>query len=112
MDEDDKDLDPGGGGPEVIRAFIQSGRAGGVNFWGRDVGPDPPDVAGPEHISAHCRSTDHQEAAKAVGGGGWGISSAGSSDGGSGLRRYWGLRHEEVEYDCAIYCNATDSGPL
>ena len=46
--------------------------------------------------------------------GGWdlGISSYAGSNGGSGLRGDWGLRHEEAEYSRAINCNATNSGSL
>ena len=46
--------------------------------------------------------------------GGWelGLSSYGGSNGGSGLRGDWGLRHEEAEYSRAINCNATNSGSL
>ena len=40
------------------------------------------------------------------------ISSAGGSNGGNRLRRYWGLRHEEEEYGCTIYFDATNSRPL
>ena len=43
MGADDEDIETGSGGPEGIGAFLQSGRAGGVGFWGRDVGPDPQD---------------------------------------------------------------------
>ena len=45
-------LDPGGGIPEGIVAYLQISCGGGVNFWVRDVGPDPPDGAGPENLSA------------------------------------------------------------
>ena len=46
--------------------------------------------------------------------GGWelGLSSADGSNDGSRLRGDQDLRHEEVEYGCAVYCDATDSGPL
>ena len=64
---DDKDLEPRGGGPEGIGEFLQSGCAGGVDFRGRDMGPDPPDGAGPEQISAQGRATAHQEAAEKTG---------------------------------------------
>ena len=38
---DDENLDPGGGENEGIRAFLQSGRVGGVAFQVRDVVPYP-----------------------------------------------------------------------
>ena len=69
MGTDVEVIDPGGGGPECIGGFIQSGRAGGVAFWGRDMGLDPPDGVGPEKISAQGRATAHREASEAVGGG-------------------------------------------
>ena len=40
------------------------------------------------------------------------ISSSGGSDRGSGLQGDWGLHHKEAEYGCAIYCDATDYGPM
>ena len=36
---------------KVLGHFFQSGSAGGVGFLGRDVGPEPPDGAGPDKIS-------------------------------------------------------------
>ena len=41
-----------------------------------------------------------------------GISSAGGSNVGGGLQLDWVLYHEDAEYGRAIYCNATDYGPL
>ena len=58
-----------GGGPEGLGIILQSSHAGGIYFWGRDVGPDSPDGVGPEHISSHCRATAHQDASKSEGGG-------------------------------------------
>ena len=65
--------------------FIQSGRAGGVDFRGRDVGPDPLYGAGPEQLSEQGRAADHREATKSAGGGELKISSAGSGNRGSGI---------------------------
>ena len=100
---DVKDFDPGGGGPEGIGALLQSSSAGGVDFRSRDVGPDPPDGAVPGQLSAQGRAAAHREAAESAGVGELGISSAGGGNGGSGIRRYRGLCHEEAEYGCAIY---------
>ena len=50
LDADDDDLEPGGDGTEGIGEFLQSGRAGGVAFQGRDMGPDPPDKAAPGQL--------------------------------------------------------------
>ena len=52
-------------------------------FQGRDVGPDPPDGAGPDKISAQGRATDYHEESEAEGRGELGISHAGGSNGGS-----------------------------
>ena len=81
-------------------------------FKGRDLGTKPPYRAGPDQLSAQGLTTAHRNTDKAVGGGELGISSAGGGNGGSGLRGDWGLRHEEEEYDCTIYLDATDYGPL
>ena len=85
LGEDVEDLDPGGGIPEGIGALIQIGSAGGVAFWGRDVGIDPPDGAGPENISEQGRKRSHWEAAKAAWGGELETSFAGGGNGRSGL---------------------------
>ena len=42
MGADDKNLEPGGGGPKDLGVILQGRRAGGVDFWGRYVGPAPP----------------------------------------------------------------------
>ena len=74
--------------------------------------PEPPDGTVPEHLPAQGCATDHWEASEAEGGGEMGISSDGGSNGGGGLLGDLGLHHEEAEYGHAIYCNATDYGPL
>ena len=76
------------------------------------MGPDPPGGAVPEKIPAQGRATAHREADEAEGGGEMGISFAGGSNGLGGIRRDWGLYHEESEYSRAIYYDATDSGTL
>ena len=108
----DEDLDPVRGGPKGIGDILQGICAGDVAFWVRDVDPDPPYGAGPEQISAQGCAIDHRETSEAAEGGFLVISSAGGSNGGSGLRRYQGLRHEEAEYSRTIYCDANSSGPL
>ena len=45
---DVENFEPGGGGPEGIRALFQSGSTGGASVRGRDMGPDPPVEAIPE----------------------------------------------------------------
>ena len=106
------DLETGGGGSEGIGALLQSVNAGGVALWGSDAGPDPTDGADPDKLPAQVCATSHQEAAKVAGGGELEIFSTGDSNGGIGIRIYRGLSHEEAEYGRAIYCDATDSGPL
>ena len=64
---DDKDPELGGGRPEGLGVVFKGGSSGGVDFWGRNVGPEPLDGAGPEKIPAQCRATAHWEAAKAEG---------------------------------------------
>ena len=80
-----EDFEPGGDGPEVIGALLQSSSAGGVGFGGRDVDPDPLDGVGPEQLSAQGRVTDHREAAKVGGGDELTIFSTGCGNGGSGI---------------------------
>ena len=81
-------------------------------FQGKDMGPDPLDRAGPDHISAEGCATAYKEAAEEEGGGELGISSADGSNGGSELQRDRGLSNEEAEYGRGIYCNTTDSVTL
>ena len=57
---DVEDFEPEGGGSEGIEALLQSGSAGSVDFWGRDVGRDPLDGAVPENLSAQGRATAYQ----------------------------------------------------
>ena len=48
MGADVANFEPGGGGPEGIRALLQGVSSGGVYVWGRDVGTDPQDGSGPD----------------------------------------------------------------
>ena len=84
MGENVKDFDPGGGRPEDIGALFQGGSTGGVDFRGREVGPDPPG-AGPVQLSEQGRAEDHREAAEGAGVWELGLSSADGGNGGSGL---------------------------
>ena len=45
-------FEPGGGGPESIGSLFQGGSIGDVDFRGRYIGPDPPDLAGLVKLSA------------------------------------------------------------
>ena len=71
MGADVEDFESGWGGPEGIGENFQGSIIGGVAVQGRDVGPDPPDGAGPEQLPAQGRATAHQEAAEEAGGGSW-----------------------------------------
>ena len=112
MGADVEDFELVGRGPEGIGEPFQSGSAGGVAFWGRDVVPEPPYGAGPEKLLAQGHAKDHWEAVKATGGGELRLYSDGGRNGGIVLQGYRGLHYEEAEYSRAIYCDATDSGPL
>ena len=75
MREGVEDFETGGGGPKGIVALFQGGSTGGVDIQGRDVGPDPPDGAGPEQISAQGHTTAHCKSAEEAGGwGSWGYT--------------------------------------
>ena len=112
MGADVNNFDSGGGVTEGIGALFQGLSTVGVTFGVKDAGPDPPDGAGPEQLSAQGRATAHREANKAAGIGELGISSAGGGNVGSGLQGDKCLRHKEAEYGCTIYCDAFDSGTL
>ena len=60
LDVDDKDPGPGGGRPEDIRFVFKGGRPGGVAFWVRYVGPEPPYRAVPGKFPAQGRMKDNQ----------------------------------------------------
>ena len=61
MGADVEDFELEGGRPEGIRAIFQGISTCGVDFWGRDVGPDPTDGAVPVKLSAQGRSKAHWE---------------------------------------------------
>ena len=102
----------GRGRTQRSQGYFSGGHVGGVAFRGRDMGPDPPDGAGPEQIPAQGIAMSHQEAAEVEGGGEIVISSADISNGGVRLWIDWGLHHKKTEYGRAIYCDAADAGPL
>ena len=76
------------------------------------MGTDPPHGSGPGNFLAQCCVADHGETAKDMGGGGLIIFTAGSSNGGGGFLGDRGLHPKEIEHSRAIYCNATNYGPL
>ena len=81
----------GGVQPTVIRDVFQSGSLGSVAFWVGDVGDDPLQGTVPGNFSAQGCAANHGETAEATGGGGLRISTAGSINGGFGLRGDRGL---------------------
>ena len=106
------DFEPGRGRQEVIRKFIQGGGAGGTTVRGGDVGADPKDRAGAGELHARGRAQDHWETAAERGGWEMDLSSSEGGHARGGVRRDSEGRHKEAEYGRAIYCDATDSGPL
>ena len=101
-----------GANPKVSGHFFKAVVQVVLLFWDRDMDPDPPDGAGPDQISAQGRATAHREASGASGGGALRISSYGGGNVRIRIRGDWGINHEEAEYGCAIYCDATEYGPL
>ena len=79
---DDEYPGPGGVRLEDIGVVFKGVRAGGVDFWGRDMGLEPLYGAVPGKLPAQGRATTHREAAEGEGGGYMGVSSAGGSNGG------------------------------
>ena len=78
----------------------------------RDMGLVPPDGEGNEQLSAQGCATAHREADEEAGISKMGLYSVLGGNGGSGFLGDRGLCHEEAEYLRAIYCYATDSGPV
>ena len=78
-------LGKGGGESKVSRDFFQGIDSGGTDFWGRDVGDDPPHGPVPGGVSTQGSSTDHWEAAPAVIVQGLGVSTTLDGDAGSGV---------------------------
>ena len=75
----------GGAEPKVLGHLFKAVVQAVLLFRGREVGPDPPEVAGPEQLSAQGSAAAHREADEAEGGGELGISSAGGGNGRSGI---------------------------
>ena len=105
-------FDPGGGVSEGVGAFFQGGDPGGVVVWGGYVGTDPQDGAGPEFFQ-------HRFAQRLTGRhlrrlGGWELVIPLTVGGNVGIRIQggWNICHKESEYGRAVYCHATNSGPL
>ena len=108
----EKDPGIGGGQPEDVRDAFQGVSIGDVALPVRDVGDDPPHGTGPGKFSTQGSAADQGETAEETGGRGLGTSTAGGSNEVGRLRGDWGLYPKEEEHGRAIYCNATNSGPL
>ena len=76
------------------------------------MGTHPRDGAGPGYIPAQGCATDHREATKETWGQELGVPAIGRGNRGSGIREDQKVCHEEAEYGRAVYCDATNSGPL
>ena len=105
-------FEPRGGGLEDVGAFFQGGDTGGVVVRVGDVSTNPQDGSGPESFQTQGRAMAHREASGYTGGWELGVPTIGGSNGGSSLLGDQDIHHEEAEHVCAVYCNATDSGPL
>ena len=90
---------------------FKGGSTGSVAVWGRDMGPDIPDRAGPEKILAQGCAMAHQASVEEGGRWDMGLYFAGVGNGGSGIWGDQGIRNEEAEYGRTIYCDVTESGP-
>ena len=76
------------------------------------MGTDPEDREGPGKISLQGREEAHWEASAAEYGWDMGLLASGGGTGGSGDRGYTEVGNKEAEHGRAIYCDATDSGPM
>ena len=107
------DSDPGGGRYEGVGKFLQGGGPGGVAVRGGEVGPHPEDAAGPGQFSKQgCKEVRWEVAAAATDRWELGIPISGGGTEGRGVRGGKEVGHKETEHSRAIYCDATDSGPL
>ena len=64
------------------------------------------------NFTTQSRATAHREAAEETVGWELVIPTIGGGNGGSRLQGDWEIHHEEVEHGRAVYCDATNSGPL
>ena len=76
------------------------------------MGPNPEDGEGPGQLSIQGREEAHREAATAADGWELGLPASGEGTGGSGSRGYKEVGNKEAEHGRAIYCDATDYGPM
>ena len=101
-----------GGIPEGVGKLLEGGGSGGATLRGGDVGPCPEDGEGHGHISIQGHEEAHQESAAEEDGWGMGLPASVGGTGGSGDRGDKEVDNKEAEHSRAIYCDATDSGPM
>ena len=106
------DFKLGRGGQKGIGKFLQGGGAGDTPVRGGDLGADPKDRAGAVELHSQGRVQDHWETAVERGWWAMDLSSSEGSHARGGVRRDLEGLHKEAEYDRAIDCDATDSGPM
>ena len=102
----------GGSRPEGIEDLLYSGIPGGPPLWGGDLGPNSKDGEGSGQFLVQGREEDHWEATAAKERRELGIPTAGGGNEGSGNGGDMDIHNMEAEYGRAIYCDATDSGPM
>ena len=76
------------------------------------MGPHPEDGEVPGQLSVQGCKEAHREAAAADDGWDMGLPASGGGTGGSGDRGDTEVGNEEAEHGRAIYCDATDYGPI
>ena len=112
LEENVKDPEKGGGEAAGVQIFLQIHRPVGVALWCRDVGGYPPHGTCTGGFSRPGGAvTDRADATAEVG---WdmGVHLDRGGERGGGVRADGNLHSEKAEYDYAVYCNATDSGPV
>ena len=108
----DEDTGTGGGQPKGIRDVFQGVITGNVAFSDQRRGCLPPAWMVPDRFSSQGCTADHIETYGETGGGGIVIPTTGDSNVGGELRGDRGLHPKNPEHGRAIYCDATNSGPL
>ena len=102
----------GGSGPGDVEGLLYSGSPGGPHLWGGDLGLHPEDGEGPGQFSFQGREDDHWKETSEKEIRELGIPTAGGGKEGSGNGGDTDIHNTEAEYGRAIYCDATDYGPM
>ena len=102
----------GRGGPESVTEFLYCRDTAGPPLWGGNVGSGEENKISPGRLPGQgCKAANRAATSTMEG---WAVvlpSPGGSTDGG-GRREDQDVDPSEAEYCRAIYCNATDSGPV